>query len=306
MKAFNALAAASIVSFVACAGLVVIAQPAEAATSSYTFWAEAMREAGSDTFGQCQLLPFYPGEDDALGEPDDEAWTLDVPEGTCESDADEAVLRFGPPECEDVSGITGITLDVVSLSGQSTDEGAVTAAALLGGVSPVVLDTEEIPDTGGTTSIDLTVGGNPDVIEQVVPSLDELLILVATKNIDRLYLLDAFGITISGDLASCHIDPDGDGLDNVQEAELGTDPNNPDTDGGGVNDGEEFARGSNPLLASDDANWPPTTTTSTVVEELPRTGTAGASPMAGIALGCITVGGAVLAAIASRRMRRRA
>lgn len=70
-------------------------------------------------------------------------------------------------------------------------------------------------------------------------------------------------------------DSDGDGLSDIEEAQLGTDPNNPDTDGdglkdgaevkkyktdpknpdtdfGGINDGIEVQNGANPLDADDD------------------------------------------------------
>ncbi len=44
----------------------------------------------------------------------------------------------------------------------------------------------------------------------------------------------------NSDNATCQsLDSDGDGLTNAREAELGTDPNNPDTDGDGANDGAE-------------------------------------------------------------------
>jgi hypothetical protein len=49
-------------------------------------------------------------------------------------------------------------------------------------------------------------------------------------------------------------DPDGDGLTNLQEFLLGTDPRNPDTDGDGVSDGEEVKRGTNPLNADTDGD----------------------------------------------------
>jgi hypothetical protein len=42
-------------------------------------------------------------------------------------------------------------------------------------------------------------------------------------------------------------DTDNDGLDNASEADAGTDPHNPDSDGDGVSDGQEVADGTSPL-----------------------------------------------------------
>jgi hypothetical protein len=47
-------------------------------------------------------------------------------------------------------------------------------------------------------------------------------------------------------------DPDLDDLDNKSEYQLGTDPRNSDSDGGGEHDGSEFFKGKNPLDPSDD------------------------------------------------------
>lgn len=44
-------------------------------------------------------------------------------------------------------------------------------------------------------------------------------------------------------------DPDADGLTNIQEFAIGTDPRRPDTDGDGANDGAESRRGADPLDA---------------------------------------------------------
>ena len=46
-------------------------------------------------------------------------------------------------------------------------------------------------------------------------------------------------------------DEDGDGLSNIRESALGTDPNLSDTDGDGTSDGAEIVAGTNPLDASD-------------------------------------------------------
>lgn len=47
-------------------------------------------------------------------------------------------------------------------------------------------------------------------------------------------------------------DPDGDGLDNHEEGEEGTDPQDPDTDNDGLNDGDEVDLGTDPLDADTD------------------------------------------------------
>ncbi len=51
-------------------------------------------------------------------------------------------------------------------------------------------------------------------------------------------------------------DTDGDGLTDVREAELGTDPNNPDTDDDGISDGDEvYVHMTDPLNSDTDGDW---------------------------------------------------
>ncbi len=49
-------------------------------------------------------------------------------------------------------------------------------------------------------------------------------------------------------------DSDEDGLGDISEGIVGTDPMNPDTDGDGLLDGQEFSLGSNPLVADSDGD----------------------------------------------------
>jgi outer membrane protein OmpA-like peptidoglycan-associated protein len=61
------------------------------------------------------------------------------------------------------------------------------------------------------------------------------------------------GITYAGESGSA--DPDGDGLTNREEKELGTNPRNPDTDGDGLTDGAEVGtHRTNPLQADTDGD----------------------------------------------------
>jgi len=60
------------------------------------------------------------------------------------------------------------------------------------------------------------------------------------------------GVIVETGSAVCITDTDSDGLNDVEEDSLGTDPNNPDTDADSLVDGEEVDRGTNPLQADSD------------------------------------------------------
>ena len=60
----------------------------------------------------------------------------------------------------------------------------------------------------------------------------------ATEDIWDSYLNASLGLTFVGE--NCKIDKDMDGLGKCDEVKIGTDPMVADTDGDGLNDGEEF------------------------------------------------------------------
>lgn len=67
------------------------------------------------------------------------------------------------------------------------------------------------------------------------------------------YLTAGLGLTFLGE--NCKVDKDADGLGKCDEKQIGTDPNNPDTDGDGLTDGEEFLTyQTNPLVADTDGD----------------------------------------------------
>ncbi len=67
------------------------------------------------------------------------------------------------------------------------------------------------------------------------------------------YLSAGLGLTFTGEV--CSVDKDGDGLGKCDEEKIGTDPMNPDTDGDGLTDGQEFLTyKTDPLKADTDGD----------------------------------------------------
>ncbi len=109
-------------------------------------------------------------------------------------------------------------------------------------------------------------GGDTDVNfpHDVAPSFTSAAVYVADTWNHRLLKLDTIldgdgnGMDDTWELLNFgmvgvdpHADPDNDGLSNIGEFRLRTDPNNPDTDGDGWTDGQEVAAGSDPLDPND-------------------------------------------------------
>lgn len=121
-----------------------------------------------------------------------------------------------------------------------------------GGVGAIIFDVTEVPynidpdaeDNGvsvhfpvgvgvthyfnHTFGIDFNVGVNFTLTDDLNPVYDDIFDGMWTAKLSVLFKLADFAA-----------DSDGDGLSDEEEAKLGTDPNNPDTDGDGLLDGEE-------------------------------------------------------------------
>ena len=103
---------------------------------------------------------------------------------------------------------------------------------------PDAVELEDGTDPQNFGSVrDTDSGGIPDYIETVLAPNSGA---------------GTFNPAASGDDAS--MDTDGDGLADVHEAVLGTDPDLQDSDEGGVSDRDELVNGSNPLNGADDEN----------------------------------------------------
>ncbi|WP_158977032.1 Ig-like domain-containing protein [Cellulophaga sp. L1A9] len=124
----------------------------------------------------------------------------------------------------------------------------------------MTIDTDEdgVPEVSYTVTTDslgtwslATETATP--ITGMLPTLNYPTILTITAT-------DIAGNSIIGNTTITD-DFDDDGLTNSEEAALGTDPNNPDTDGDGVEDGEEVMDDTNPLDDCDSLNGTPLPTT---------------------------------------------
>lgn len=118
-------------------------------------------------------------------------------------------------------------------------------------------DTTEVVDSDGDGLSDVLegyVGTDPQRVDTDGGGVDDWTELYVDGT-NPLAAEDdgAYAGSGGGDDAATWTDSDGDWLVDEDELALGTDPNDPDTDDGGVSDGEEvFIVGTSPLDASDD------------------------------------------------------
>lgn len=106
-----------------------------------------------------------------------------------------------------------------------------------------------IARAGGTELIETT----PDSIEKTLTSLNYASLQRALK-LKRLIAMNRNTVSRNGEVL---IDSDGDGISDLQEEEIGTDPTNVDSDGDRISDGVELKMGLKPQNVLD-ANGVPT------------------------------------------------
>jgi hypothetical protein len=238
----------------------------------------------------CEALPGATPGDAVLGAPDASAWTIATDAIACAPGTDDVsfVVDLGV-SCGDVAGLTALALELHTRP-QVTPPGNDVAVLLLSGSTVIGPPSADLPDAGGTTTFSLLAGASTVLAPDTATAVS-----LSRKGPGGTYALDAVTLRISGDLGTCTLDTDGDGLVNVEELALGTDWTNPDTDGDGVPDGDEVRDGTDPL------NPPPAATTTTTTA-MPPPGplspdplpTTGGGSMLLAALGLLAVaGGAV-------------
>ncbi|WP_035695736.1 thrombospondin type 3 repeat-containing protein, partial [Christiangramia portivictoriae] len=108
----------------------------------------------------------------------------------------------------------------------------------------------EVFSTNASTLLDvelLTSFGNNEVVDLTIApgvSFDQIEIkLSALVSVSLEQSLDIHDVTVLNQTCLDAQDDDNDGLTNGEEAEIGTDSNDPDTDNDGINDGDEVDGG---------------------------------------------------------------
>ncbi len=143
---------------------------------------------------------------------------------------------------------SGIATCAASIAGDPVSDGQVLDLAP-GQYSLAVSAADALGNQAGTSSVFVvTASNNPeDADEDGVPDVDDNCVDDPNPNQED-GDDDGIGDACDPDQDDGPAgDPDEDGLSNAAEAEIGTDPANPDSDDDGVNDGDEVAAGTDPL-----------------------------------------------------------
>jgi outer membrane protein OmpA-like peptidoglycan-associated protein len=126
---------------------------------------------------------------------------------------------------------------------------------------PASVSPKEVKEDGWTGLVPAGLGFEIPLSEKVILDISGGANYSLTDNLNYYKLGEPYDAYFSGALGLIFAcgggsrDNDNDGLTNKEEKELGTDPNNPDTDGDGLNDGEEIRTyKTNPLVADTDGD----------------------------------------------------
>ncbi len=112
--------------------------------------------------------------------------------------------------------------------------------------NPVSVSPEKLSDKSWFLHFPFGIGTEIKLSDQVLLDLSAGAAYTTTENLNSYQITDfndawlkfGVGLTFTGE--NLNSDKDQDGLTKREELELGTDPNNPDTDGDGLNDGAEM------------------------------------------------------------------
>ncbi|ALM08938.1 hypothetical protein SB49_14885 [Sediminicola sp. YIK13] len=145
-----------------------------------------------------------------------------------------------------------VTIKDTPSAGTATDMGACSVAA----GRPTTLDLDDTLTGADTGTWAYTAGptgtfaiGTDNVVDFEGLENGEYVFTYTTTRAQAPCANTSVSVTIS--VTACTVDSDNDGIFDVSENTLGTDPNNPDTDGDGINDGVEVGDDLNNPLDED-------------------------------------------------------
>jgi outer membrane protein OmpA-like peptidoglycan-associated protein/opacity protein-like surface antigen len=128
-------------------------------------------------------------------------------------------------------------------------------------IKPLAVSPLPVKDNGWTMSLPIGIGTEIKLADEIALDLSLSYTYTLTDNLNYYSIKGvndgyiSFGVGISFSNESMNTDKDHDGLTRGQELKLGTDPNNPDTDGDGINDGDEVLKyHTNPLKKDTDGD----------------------------------------------------
>lgn len=143
----------------------------------------------------------------------------------------------GDPDSDGLTNLQEYNNGVSSTDPQDSDtdnDGMPDGWEVLNGLNPLVNDASGDPDgDGGTNLLEYTNNTDPQVYDAQYADSDG----DGMPNVWE--IANALDPNSSAGNNGAAGDPDGDGLTNLQEYQNGTDPWNPDSDGDGLNDGDE-------------------------------------------------------------------